>query len=153
MLLLLCCHAGVFTLGREAASGIPRWGYEVFSADEAAAADFITKNTPPDSVFLTDDNHDNVVAVLTGRNIVCGSSSFLYYHGLDYTYRQRTAESMLTDPESFEAHKEELEVDYVYMGYYENALSNNIRPYLSATYSEIFSRGGISVFDVRTPQP
>ena len=60
---------------------------------------------------------------------------------------------MLTDPESFEAHKDELDVDYVYMGYYENALSNNIRPYLSATYSEIFSRGGISVFDVRTPRP
>ena len=153
MTLLLCCHAGVFTLGREAVSGIPRWGYEVFSADEAAAADFITENTPPDSVFLTDDNHDNTVAVLTGRNIVCGSSSFLYYHGLDYTYRQRTAESMLTDPESFEAHKDALDVDYVYMGYYENALSNNIRPYLSETYSEIFSRGGISVFDVRTPRP
>ena len=152
-MLLVCCNAGMFTLGREAASGIPRWGYEVFSADEAAAARFITEHTAPDSVFLTDDNHDNAVAVLTGRNIVCGSSSFLYFHGLDYTYRQRTAESMLTDPEAFEAHKEELDVDYVYMGYYENALSDNIRPYLSEHYAEIYSRGGISVFDVRDSQP
>ena len=69
-----------------------KYGYELFSADEVAAAEYIKENTAPDALFLTDDNHDNAVAVLTGRNIVCGSSSYLYFHGLDYTYQQQTAE-------------------------------------------------------------
>ena len=149
LFLIVCCNAGIFTLGREAASGIPRWGYEVFSADEAAASEFIRGGTAPDATFLTDDNHDNAVAVLTGRNIVCGSSSYLYFHGLDYTYQQQTAEQMLTDADAFERHRRELNVDYVYMGYYETAMPWNIQGYLSTHYPAVFSANGITIFDVR----
>ena len=144
-----CCNAGVLTLAREAVSGIPRFGYELFSRDEVAAGEFILEHTSPGSVFLTDDNHDNTVAVLTGRNIVCGSSSYLYFHGLDYTYQQRMAERMLTDAESFEKFRTEFNVDFVYMGYHENAMPGNILPYLSERYPEVFSSGAISIFDVR----
>ena len=149
LLLIICCNAGVFTLGREVASGIPRWGYEVFSADEVDASEYIMSHTAPEATFLTDDNHDNTVAVLTGRNIVCGSGSYLYFHGLDYAYQQRTAEQMLTDPAAFEAHKAEMNVEYVYMGYHENAMAGNIGWYLRESYPAVFSSGGITVYDVR----
>ena len=147
--LLVCCNAGVFTLGREVVSGIARYGYEVFSSDEVAAAEYVMANTAPDAVFLTDDNHDNTVAVLTGRNIVCGSGSYLYFHGLDYGYQQRTAQQMLTDENAFEAHKAEMQVDYVYMGYHETAMPGNIGPYLSDNYPLLFYSNGISIYDVR----
>ena len=149
LILIICCNAGIFTLIREAVSGIPRYGYELFSSDEVAASEFILNCTEPDAVFLTDDNHDNTVAVLTGRNIVCGSSSYLYYHGLDYTYQQRMAQLMLTDKDLFESHRSEFGVDYVYMGYHENALAGNICSYLAEQYPKVFSADGISVFDVR----
>lgn len=149
LILIICCNAGLFTLGREAVSGIPRYGYELFSPDEVAASEYILSSTEPNSVFLTDDNHDNTVAVLTGRNIVCGSSSYLYYHGLDYTYQQRMAQMMLTDKDFFESHRSEFGVDYVYMGYHENSIEGNIFSYLAEQYPMVFSSGGISVFDVR----
>lgn len=149
VLLLLTTNAALFTLGREAVSGIPRYGYELFSADEVAAADHIRENTAPDAVFLTDDNHDQPVAVLTGRNIVCGSGSFLYYHGLDYGYQQQTAEAMLTDSAAFEAHRRELNVDYVYMGPYERAMAGEIGGYLEAHYPAVYSGGSVTIYDVR----
>lgn len=146
--LILSLNAGVFTLAREALSGFSRYGYELFSAEEAAAANFVMENTGPDDVFLTNDNHDNPVAVLTGRNIVCGSPSYLYYHGLDYRTRQLQAEEMLTDPAAFESLKTQLDVDYVYLGYYEHAMQNNISPYLREHYDCVFSGRGIEIYKV-----
>ncbi len=149
LFLILALNAGVFTLIREFLSGIPKYGYELFSADEVSAAEYIKENAPPDAVFLTDDNHDNAIAVLTGRNIVCGSASYLYFHGVDYQGQQKKAERMLTDPNVFEQYKDDLNVDFVYMGYYENAMSGNISGYLAENYPVVFSRRGITVYDVR----
>ena len=147
--LILSLNAGFFTLLREVLSGVPRYGYELFSADEVSAAEYISENAPADAVFLTDDNHDNAVAVLTGRNIICGSSSYLYFHGVDYLDQQRTADRMLTDANVFEQYKDELNVDFVYMGYYENAMNGNINPYLAEHYPAVFSARGITIYDVR----
>ncbi len=149
LLLFACTNAAVFTIGREIVSGIPKYGYQLFSADEVSAAQYILDSVPADSVFLTDDNHDNPVAVLTGRNIVCGSSSYLYYHGLDYTDQQQKAERMLTDPMAFERYKDVFGVDYVYMGYYERAMMGNISDYLAANYTEVFAANGISIYSMR----
>ena len=147
--LILSLNAGVFTLVREVLSGIPKYGYQLFSADEAAAAEFIMANSEPDAVFLTDDNHDNAVAVLSGRNIVCGSGSYLYYHGLDYGYQRQCAERMLTDAEAFERYKDEFSVDFVYMGYYERAMNGSIDPYLREKYPAVFTAEGITIYSVR----
>ena len=98
-------------------------------------------------MFLTADNHDNPVAVLTGRNIVCGSPSYLFYHGLDYSDRQQTARQMLKDPEALEKFRQELDVDYVYAGYYER--SPELINYLLENYPEVYSTGNISIFDLR----
>ena len=56
---------------------------------------------------------------------------------------------MLTDPNVFEQYKDELNVDFVYMGYYEKAMSGNISGYLSEHYPAVFSRGNIAIYDVR----
>lgn len=148
-LLIISLNAGVFTLIREVLSGIPKYGYELYSADEIAAANYILENTEPDAVFLTDDNHDNAVAVLTGRNIVCGSGSYLYFHGVDYEQQRQDAESMLTDPAFFERYKDVYGLDFVYMGYYERAMSGQIGEYLSDNYPAVFESGGITIYGVR----
>ncbi len=149
LLLLLTSNAAVFTLIREMLSGTREYGYELFSSDEVAAAEFIEENTRPDALFLTDDNHDNLVAVMTGRNIVCGSSSFLYYHGLNYLPEQQKAETMLTNTDFFEANRESSGVEYVFIGYYERSMAGNILPYLIENYPLVFSSGQIMIFDVR----
>lgn len=93
ILLFVCCIGGVLTLGRELVSE-----YELFSPQEVRAAEFVKEDTAPDSIFLTANNHDNFVAALTGRNIVCGSWSYLYYHGLDYGDEEQSLKTLYETP-------------------------------------------------------
>lgn len=149
--MLLASNAALFTLAREAVSGLPGYAYMLFGTADTQAAEYIRENTAPEAVFLTDDNHNNAVAVLTGRNIVCGSSSYLYYHGLDYTGAQADAEAMLTDADAFETLRGQYGIDYVYFGSAERWLDGNIYDYLCEHYPAVFvsDDASVTVFDVR----
>lgn len=69
----------VLTVGREIVSDYQHW-----SAEEAAMAAYILENSDPDALFLTSDRHNEAVFALSGRRILCGSGSYVYYHGMDY---------------------------------------------------------------------
>lgn len=92
--------SGLLTLGREAVSD-----YQLYSPAQVALADYVKENVPPDAVCLTDMRHNNEIASLTGRNIMCGADTFLYYHGLDTTDRKADLrlmyEAPLAHPELF----------------------------------------------------
>ncbi|MDR1620168.1 MAG: hypothetical protein LBS18_05860 [Clostridiales bacterium] len=88
--------SGVLTLAREVISD-----HELFGANEVDAAAFIKENTAPDSIFLTASNHNNAVASLTGRNVLCGTGSYLYYHGLDYSSREALLPLLYEQPASY----------------------------------------------------
>lgn len=81
LLIALCTNAAVLTLAREYVSGMKSHAIRLFSASDAAAAEYVRDNTPSDALFLTASNHNNAVAALTGRSIFCGSPSYLFYHG------------------------------------------------------------------------
>ena len=85
--------SAVLTMGREWVSD-----YQLYDSDSVKACRYIEENLPVDAVFLTAINHNNAVASLTGRNIVCGSDSFLYYHGISTWERQQEVERMFTNP-------------------------------------------------------
>lgn len=89
VIVFLGTFSGFLSMLREAVSE-----YRLFSPEQVAAADFIEENTPPDSVFLTATNHNNPVPVLTGRNIVCGSSLYLFFHGVNYQEREAQIPAM-----------------------------------------------------------
>ena len=69
----------ILTLGREAVSQ-----YQQFDETSIAVAAFMDENAPDDALFLTGTQHLNPVVSLAGRDIVCGSSLYVYYHGMDY---------------------------------------------------------------------
>lgn len=77
------CFAATFgsvlTVGREMLSDYQHW-----SADEVALAAYISDNASSDALFLTSDRHTTPAFALAGRRILCGSSSYVYYHGMDY---------------------------------------------------------------------
>lgn len=75
---------------------------------------YIEENTEPTDVILTDTRHNNEVVSLTGRNIVCGSSSFLYYHGLDYQTQEHDVARMYQNPEEQELF-DKYDVKYIYL--------------------------------------
>lgn len=109
--------SGVMTLAREAVSD-----YELFSASQVEAAQWVQDNTQPDAVFLTSNNHNNAVAALTGRNIVLGSDSYLYFHGLDTSQRYADVTAMFTQEGALEELAPEYGISYVYIGSYERAI-------------------------------
>ncbi|MCH5252177.1 MAG: hypothetical protein J1F22_04320 [Lachnospiraceae bacterium] len=103
--------AAVLTMGREYVSEL-----ELFDSTYAALAEWVEENTEPTDTFLTADNHNNAIAALTGRNIVCGSGSYLYYHGINYGQNEFDVEIMYEDPSQRELLLEHYNVDYIVIG-------------------------------------
>ena len=98
LLMALCCFVGMFgsvlTLGREAVSDYQQW-----SADDIAMAAYVDENAEADALFLTSDDHLTPVFSLAGRQIVCGSGSFLYFHGMDYGAQYNAMVSLYETPD------------------------------------------------------
>ena len=75
----LAMFGSVLTVAREALSDYQHW-----NVDEIALAEYVARNAESDALFLTSDRHTNPVFSLAGRRILCGSGSYVYYHGMDY---------------------------------------------------------------------
>lgn len=136
--------SGTMTMLREAVSE-----YQLFSREQADAAEFICENTPADSLFLTSTAHTNPVAVLSGRNILCGAGMYLYYHGVDYQQREAQVAQMYQDSRTFELLAEEYGVDYVYISGSETGSYAVDYDYFAENYPLIYDQGGISIFQIR----
>ena len=142
-LVFLGTFSGVLSMMREAVGE-----YQLLSPEQVAAAEFITENTEPDSLFLTSVDHTNPVSILAGRNITCGSSLYLYYHGVDYFERETLVSEMYQGGEVFESGAAELGVDYVYIGGSEYANYAVDYDYFAENYPLVYESGGISIFQI-----
>ena len=136
--------SGILTLGREAVSR-----YELLSADQVSAAEYIKKTAAPDATFLTANNHNNAVAVLTGRNIVCGSGSFLYYHGINYFEREAALSAMYEEPDLyFEEYADKYDVDYVFVSFEELYKYDCDLDYFDRHFDIAYENDEVTVYDV-----
>lgn len=111
LVLILASFAAVLTMGREYVSD-----YELYSSSYVDLAEWTEKNTEPDDIFLTANNHNNAVASLTGRNIMCGSSSFLYYHGVNYAQAEADVKQIYENPSARDALISEYGISYIVIG-------------------------------------
>ena len=141
--MLVSMLSGTLTIGRELVSN-----YQLFSASEAAAADFIEHETPQDAVFLTGIQHKNPVAALAGRRIICGTPSYLFFHGIDYSTQYNVARQMLELPgdsaEAFEAYG----VRYAYISSYERGDYAVDEAWFAEHCELVFSRGDVCVYEL-----
>ena len=112
--MVVCLLSGTLSLARETISD-----YQLFSADQAAAAEYVEKNTPEKAMILTGTQHNNPIAALTGRYIVCGTGSYLHFHGVDYAQNQLDAAQMLERPAESAELFEKYGVEYVYLSSHE----------------------------------
>ena len=106
--------SGALSIGREVVSD-----YQLFGRAEVEAAEFIEANTESDAMFLTGQQHNNAVAALTGRYILCGTASYLYFHGVDYSAQAAAARLLYEHPAENEALFDEYGIDYVYLSGHE----------------------------------
>lgn len=143
VIVFLGTFSGILSLMRETVSE-----YRLLSAEQVAAADYILAETEPDSLFLTATSHTNPVSVLTGRSIVCGSSLYLYFHGVNYQEREAALPAMFAGGGEFERWAGELGIDYVYLGENEYANYDVNYDYFCENYPLVYAGDGISIFRV-----
>ena len=136
--------SAVLTMGREAVAD-----FELYADNYIDLCKWIEENTKPDDVFLTSNNHNNAIASLTGRNIICGSSSFLYFHGLDYTEQEENLRLMFEDPTSRDDLLDHYNVAYIVIGPYE--YSDFAIPDMEdmvKTYELVYNKNGVLLLAV-----
>ena len=96
--LAACCFLAMFgsvlTVGRELLSDYQQW-----SAEDIALAEFVDVNAESDALFLASDSHLTPVFALAGRRILCGSGSYVYYHGMDYSDEYSAMKALYEAPD------------------------------------------------------
>ncbi len=159
--------SGTLTLAREAVShldlrgsaydgyafdaagetGEKRLAFELYSAPNVAAAKWVSENTPQDATFLTAPNHNNAISCLTGRNIVCGTDTFLYFHGVDTQFRHEDVRSMYEEYGALEELKAKYQIDYAYLSnheWYEFYIFEGVFD----AYPIVFEDGDVTIYAV-----
>ncbi len=114
--LLASMLSGALTIGREVVSE-----YQLFSQAEVGAARYADESTPPDAVFLTGTQHKNPIAALAGRSIICGTPSYLFFHGIDYSAQYLDLARMLEFPGDSAELFEQYGVGYAFISNYERS--------------------------------
>lgn len=141
VVMCVCVTSAILTLGREYVSE-----YQLYANEYMEIVDYInSSDVPADAMILTHTHHNNAVSSLTGRNIVVGAGTFLYYHGFDTYTREAEVRSMFEEPEDNLDLFEKYNVTYVAIGSQE---MNNYDIDYDWYYqnSEILYKGNHSVF-------
>ncbi len=140
---LLCTVSAALTIAREAVAN-----YCLFGEGQLAVAAYVQENTEPTDTILTDMRHNNEIAALTGRNIVCGSSSYVYFHGLDYAGRQEDMQKMFQSPGDNLLLFKEYDVDYVLVSDYERNNFNVNTDALDMLFTCVYEANGVRLYAV-----
>ena len=134
----------VLSTGRELVSK-----YEQFNRWQVQAAAYLKANTPASAVVLTSDNHNNAPASLAARTIVCGSGSYLFFHGLDYTAQYEAMQQMFASPSS--ALLAEWGVDYVWFSAYERSNWPDAEAWYAAHYPVFYQNNSVTIYQITAP--
>lgn len=147
LLCLLCFVSGILTLGREAISR-----YQLYGKDMCALASYVEENTLNSAVILTGDRHNNEIASLTGRNIVCGADTFLYYHGIDTSARKQDVRQMYETPALASALFEQYGVTHVVISGYERSDYIIDEMFFFEHFPVVFLDGNTLLFEISTEE-
>ena len=93
LLIFTMLSSSVLTIIRECKSE-----YQVYTKSEAELSEQIKTATRPNDVILANSYHWNLITPLTGRSIVTGTGTFLYYHGINTSEREWDVASMYEEP-------------------------------------------------------
>ena len=135
--------SAALTMGREAVAS-----YELFGSGALALSQWVEESTPPQAVFLTDTRHNNEVASLAGRNVVCGSPSYLFYHGLPYDKSQRAVQIIYEHPADAQPLLEDFGVDYILVSDFERSSYPVDEAALDSLYPRVYDDGVRVVYQV-----
>ncbi|MBP3427048.1 MAG: hypothetical protein J6M47_02160 [Clostridia bacterium] len=143
LFILVSTLSGGLSIAREVVSG-----YQLFGRNAVAAGKWISENTDRDDVFMTGQQHINPVASLAGRQIICGSDLYVYFHGLDYGAQARACRSFYEFPEENGQILEQYGVDYIYVSDYERADFDVDYDALDEMYELVYENPDVRIYRV-----
>lgn len=88
----------------------------MFSKEEVDLANWAKENTDKESIWLTGDQHNHWVFVLTGRQALMAYRGWLWTHGYDYRGVESAVSQMYTNPEQTTKLFNLYKVDYIVVG-------------------------------------
>lgn len=141
-LFTLSATSAILTVSREFVSK-----YELYGHSALGVAQF-AETLEPGATFLTNTRHNNEIAALSGRNIVCGSGSYLYFHGLHYQGNESAVRSMYESPrESLDLY-EKYHVDYILISGHERSDYAVDHAAIEELFECIYSEDGTEIYRV-----
>lgn len=140
---VVCASSAVLTMARELVAK-----YELFGSGAISVCSFVEANTAPDSTILTNTRHNNELAALSGRNIVCGSPSYLYYHGLPYQSSETAVCQMYENPKASQALFEKYKVDYILVSDFERSSYQVDEAAIAEMFEKIYDDGVRALYQV-----
>jgi len=119
-----------------------------FETQELKLAWWVKNNTERETRFLTADNHDHWVPVLTGRKVVLGFKGWLWTYGIDYSSQEKAVNQMFAGGEKARQLLLENGVDYVVIGPKERAKKIN-EEFYEDNFEMVYQLGETKIFKVR----
>lgn len=110
-------------------------------------ATWVRSNTPANSIFLTADNHDHPLTMLSGRRVVLGFPGWLWTYGIDVSKEQALIEQIYKGNQDSKLYINELEANYILLGpkerdhfkeYNEEYLDNNFEIIYNQNNTKIY---------------
>ena len=133
--------SGGLSIAREVVSG-----YQLFSATAVQAGEWIEENTEKNAVFMTGQQHINPVCSLAGRQIICGSDLYVYFHGLDYREHANNCQKFYENPELYQYVLDMYGVDYIYVSDYERSEFDVDLEYIDEHYDLVYMNPDVRVY-------
>lgn len=135
-LVAVTSFSAVLTMGRETVAS-----YELFGPGGLSLAQWVEDHTESHEVILTDTRHNNEIASLAGRDVVCGSPSYLFYHGLSYLENEQAIRIIYEHPESAQPLLKKLDVVYILVSDFERSSYQVDQETLDAFYPRVYDDG------------
>ena len=85
---------------------------------------------------------------MAGRQILCGSSLYVFYHGLDYERQSGDCRRFYEDPKNNEDVLETYGVYYIYVSDYERADFDVDLETIDATYELVYENPDVRIYRV-----
>ena len=98
--------------------------------------------------YETGQQHINPVCSLAGRQIICGSDLYVFFHGLDYSAMDADCRRFYEYPSSNTAVLEKYGVDYIYISDYERADFDVDMETIDETYDLVYHNPDVRIYRV-----
>lgn len=143
LFIFVSVFSGALSVARECISG-----YQLFSRTAVEAGKWIDENTDRNARFMTGQQHINPVCSLAGRQIICGSDLYVFFHGLDYRTQANDCQRFFELPQQHEYLLDYYDVDYIYVSDYERAEFDVDLTYIDENYDLVYQNPDVRIYAV-----